>query len=68
MHLFKGEERLGKKIGSHKQESELILTSRQVLGITPNRKGCIQHDKTPISKSFHKAKARPNLIPYKYIY
>lgn len=60
-------ERLGKKIGSHKQESELILTNRQVLRITSNGEGTTQHDKTLLSKSFHKVNTRPNLILYKHI-
>lgn len=34
-------EMLGKKIGSHKQESELIFTNRQVLRIALNGEGSI---------------------------
>lgn len=65
--MYLREERLGKKIGSHKQERELILTNRQVLRITLNGEGTIEHDKTLISKSFHKVNTRPNLIPCEHI-
>lgn len=66
MHLR--EERLGKKIGSHKQERELILTNRQDLRITLNGEGTIQHDKTLLSKSFHKVNTRPNPIACGHIF
>lgn len=45
-----GEERMGEKIGSCKQESELILTSRQVRGTPPDREGCVKRDK-PLHQS-----------------
>lgn len=64
---FRGE-MLGKKIGSHKQESELILTKRQVLRVTLNGEGSIPHDKTLLPKSFHKVNTKPNPIPYNHIF